>query len=63
MTTPSGVWLFSSKAARMRGKARALPLSVWAIWGLSDPLRNHSFIRLAWKVSKLETLLTSSHFC
>ena len=26
---PSGVWLFSSRAAKMRGRARAEPLSVW----------------------------------
>ena len=27
---PSGVWLFSSSAATMRGRASELPLSVWA---------------------------------
>ena len=28
----SGVWLFSSSAATMRGKASELPLRVWANW-------------------------------
>lgn len=26
---PSGVWLFSNRAAMMRGRARAEPLRVW----------------------------------
>jgi hypothetical protein len=29
MRIPSGVWLFSNKAATIRGKANAEPLSVW----------------------------------
>lgn len=29
MRMPSGVWLFSSKAATMRGKANAEPFKVW----------------------------------
>ena len=32
MRMPSGVWLFSSSAATMRGRASELPLRVWANW-------------------------------
>ena len=32
---PSGVWLFSSSAATMRGRARAEPFSVWQMLGVA----------------------------
>ena len=32
---PSGVWLFSNRAAMIRGKARAEPFSVWQMLGVA----------------------------
>ena len=60
----SGCWLFSRIAARILGRANALPLRVWARVGLSFLLGLYlSLSLLAWKFSKLETDETSNHRC
>src|SRR5664280_2307774 len=62
---PASVWLFSSIAATIRGKASALPFSVCARRVCLSPFSlNLHFNRLAWNDSKFDTELTSSHrFC
>jgi hypothetical protein len=61
---PSAVWLFSSKAAKIRGKASVLPFRVCAgCVFLPVSSLNRSFSRVAWNDSKLETEIASSRFC